>query len=168
MLIGLDTRLSSLDQYHCLTHSLSLYFCYKSTSCMLRSRYGSMRVKHCPFLCYDSKPGLDFLYGFTRWGFSKQQIICTCSLTYTYIQITATTKAKNVKYLHFHSLSINKLDQENEASLGWRHVLKALAKVSPSQRDVWNSPLNSLIALKKRIFSNKSYPREKQVTWLGR
>lgn len=42
--------------------------------------------------------------------------------------MTATAKAKKLKYLRFHSLSINKRDQENEASLESRHVFKALGR----------------------------------------
>lgn len=42
--------------------------------------------------------------------------------------MTATTKAKNLKYVRFHSLSINKRDQEKKASLESRHVFKALGR----------------------------------------
>lgn len=70
----------------------------------------------------------DYLYGFTQWGSSKQQIICRYSLIYAHVQMTATTKAKNLKYVRFYSLSINKRDQEKKASLESRHVFKALGR----------------------------------------
>jgi len=84
--------------------------------------------------------------------------------------MTAPIKAKIVKYLHFHSLSIKKLDQENEASLEFRHVFKGLPRgkfvlvngmcgISPA----------SLIALKKRFFLKKSLilERNKSQDWDG-